>query len=178
MRSTLKKVAALVAAFVTLFSTTAIKAEIRPFPKREATVFDLVVKAHKAGLLKKSYIDLEAFNPDDKATPKYCQRLFKRAAKANNLEVTRITKEESSFEWLKENTSRLLAGTSRPEWQEEQGLWQECLDNLELEVRYLYSGDEKPTKIQVLYWTLVTFFPDIPIGYDLSDEAIDQYGQL
>ena len=167
--------AAIVTLLVSVFGITAVKAEIGPLPKKDPIMFDMIVKAEKAGLLKKSYANLEAFRPNDKATPTYCLRLLKRAAKANGLDVSRIIGKEATFKWMGDNAERV--DIPRPEWLRDPELWEECLANIELETKILFPAAEEPTRIQVLYWTIVMFFQDIPIGCDLSDEAIAKYPQ-
>ena len=176
MMSTLKKVAALVVAIVTVtlfFEATTVKAEAGPLPGKDPIMFDMVVKAEKAGLLHKEYAELKDFRPEAEATPVYCRRLLKRAAKANSLDPNRIVGKEASFEWLGKNAERV--DVPRPEWLRNPELWHECLSNLELETKCLFPAEKEPTRIQVLYWTIVMFYPDIPVGYDLSNEALAAY---
>lgn len=170
-------VAALIAAvaIVTLFGDTVVRAEAGPLPKKDPIMFDMIVKASDAGLLHKEYAELKDFNPNGEATPVYCRRLLKRAAKANNLDPNRIVGKESSFAWLGKNAERV--DVPRPEWLRNPELWAECLSNLELEAKCLFPAEKEPTRIQVLYWTIVMFYPDIPVGYDLSDEALAVYQQ-
>lgn len=173
---TLKNVlVAVLTAIMVVMTVSTVKVQAAEDPGRpeEVEIYDLVIKAEKAGLLHKSYSTLESFKPNNEATPTYCRRLLKRAAKANNLDPSRIIGKEATFEWLGENAARV--DVPRPEWLRNPELWAECLENLEMEVQYLYGPTDKITRIQVLAWIVDLFYPDIPVGFDFSAEALAAY---
>ncbi len=175
MQSTLRiaVLTALAVVMVVVGSTVKVQAAQDPGRPEEVEIYDLVIKAQKAGLLHKEYAELKDFRPDAEATPVYCRRLLKRAAKANNLDPSRIVGKEATFEWLGENAARV--DVPRPEWLRNPELWSECLENLQMEVQYLYGPTEKMTRIQALAWIVGLFYTDIPVGFDLSAEALAAY---
>jgi hypothetical protein len=173
---TLKNIfAAVLTAVIVAMAVGTVKVQATEDPGRpeEVEIYDLVIKAQKAGLLHKEYAELKDFRPDAEATPTYCRRLLKRAAKANDLDPSRIIGKEATFEWLGENAARV--DVPRPEWLRNPELWAECLENLQMEVQYLYGPTDKVTRIQVLAWIVDLFYPDIPVGFDLSAEALAAY---
>lgn len=161
--------------FSTLAGSIATKAN-EPYVQ-EYEVYDLVVKAGKVGLIG-NYASLNDFNPSSEATPAFCKSLLKKAAKINGLKAKKISGSGASFAWLGNNATKLLKGTDRPEWQEDPELWAECLSNLEKEVQGLYgryNDGSKISRIEALAFVVDIFFTDIPVGWDISDEALLAY---
>lgn len=174
MNCTLKKVLAAVLAAIMLLSVGSIKVQANDFAEpghpEDYELYDLVVKAGKVGLLTKNYETLESFKPNKKASANFCKTLLKRAAKNNGLDVKKISGKEASFDWMMENIIKL--DVPRPEWLDDPDLWSEFIHNLRMETNCLYGQGEKLTRIKVLYLVELLFFPNMPIGYDYTDEAI------